>query len=86
MMIADLVDQDDLCQRLSLLGAPVVAEQDVMQMCETTARWLASADAASCQAVQQLLDELMAQQGLLHPDVLTALQAFLISEPVETRL
>jgi len=77
MMIADLIDQDDLYQRLSALGAPLVAGQAPEQICELTARWLASADPNTGASVQLLLDELMAQKDLLHPEVLAALQAHL---------
>jgi len=79
MMIADLVDQDDLFDHLKALGLPLEQAESADHCCQAAAQWLASADDATRAAVAQLVGELLAQQNLLLPEVKVALEAHLIT-------
>lgn len=78
MMIADLVDQDDLFDHLKALGLPLEQADSADHCCQMAAQWLAGADEATCAAVAQLVDALLAQQNLLLPEVKVALEAHLL--------
>ncbi len=78
MMIADLIDQDDLFDHLKVLGLPLEQAESADHCCRTTAQWLAGADADTRAAVGQLVAQLLAQQNLLLPEVKLALETHLL--------
>lgn len=80
MMIADLVDQDDLFDHLKALGLPLEQADSAEHCCQVAAQWLEGADEPTRAAVAQLVDELLAQQNLLLPEVKVALEAHLLPQ------
>lgn len=79
MMIADLIDQDDLYQHFTHRGVPLEAPESADHCCQQVALWLGSADPASRAAVNQLVSELLAQQNLLLPEIKEALETWLVT-------
>lgn len=78
MMIADLVDQDDLFDHLKALGLPLEHAENADHCCRAAAQWLAGADDATRAVVAQRVALLLEQQNLLLPEVKLALEAHLL--------
>ncbi len=77
MMIADLVDQDDLCNYLLQLGAPIAQGSDPRQAVEATLTWLHSQPVDKRKEVDRLAQQLMSKPELLLPAVRSALENLL---------
>ncbi|WP_417583874.1 hypothetical protein [Nitrincola sp.] len=73
MMFADLVDEVDFRERLQALGAVLPAEADP----QTCIRLVKAQHAdRPLPGLDELIGELLANQGLLQPEVKLALQAY----------
>ncbi|WP_020405193.1 hypothetical protein [Hahella ganghwensis] len=77
MMIADLVDQDDLYNYLLQIGAPVAKGSDPRQAVETTLGWLQTQPAEKRMEVDRMAQQLMKKPELLLPAVKAAVEALL---------
>ncbi|WP_027856535.1 hypothetical protein [Marinobacterium jannaschii] len=79
MMIADLIDQDDFRDRLIALGIELGQDDSPEQCAEKAAAWFATADSDSQQALIALVNELVADKGVVLPDVYEAIKLHLSS-------
>ncbi|OZG70074.1 hypothetical protein BTA51_27720 [Hahella sp. CCB-MM4] len=77
MMIADLVDQEDLCNYLLQIGAPIAQGSDPRQAVETTLSWLQTQPADKRRDVDRMAQQLMSKPELLLPAVKSALESLL---------
>lgn len=77
MMIADLVDQDDLIERFKALGIDVSMQNSVDEACQAAANWYAAQDEAAQLQLSELVKALMEESGLVLPEVKEALKAHL---------
>ncbi|MBY4678384.1 hypothetical protein [Marinobacterium arenosum] len=77
MMIADLIDQDDLYERFSCIGVPLRQDSDPATQCRQAACWFEKQDAERRSAMIKLMDELVAKRELMLPEVRQALDTYL---------
>ena len=77
MMIADLVDQEDLREYLLQTGAPIPAGISAQEAVSITLAWLQTQPAGKRQQVDQLAQQLMLKPEYLLPAVKSALDVLL---------
>ena len=75
MMIADLVDQEDFCERLQQLGVPVSGDLDPEGCVAAAISWRESQDEAGQQQLDTLFQELLKHADLVLPEVMSAIRS-----------
>ncbi len=78
MMFADLIDQDDLFNRLRALGIALAAGVSLDEAADQVLAWFAAADETQKAALKALLEELQAKRELMLPDVTRLLEERLL--------
>ncbi|WP_428242638.1 hypothetical protein [Gynuella sp.] len=74
MMIADLLDQEDLRDRFLSLGIPVTQEQSPDACCRAALAWRTEQDRERKQALDEVIRLLIRNSDSLLPEIKTAIQ------------
>ncbi len=74
MMIADLVDVDDLNNLFKSIGIGVLANQCAYQLCRQALLWRADACDEARQHLDSQVSALLQNSALLHPEVRQGLE------------
>jgi len=75
MMHADLIDQDDLRERLQIVGVQLPADANPEEAC---ARALQGLDAQRAQALRSMIEEILASGASMLPSVREAISRQLL--------
>ena len=73
MMIADLLDQEDLRERFSSLGIPVTSEQSPEACCRAALAWRTEQNRERKRQLDDVIKAMIQHQDMLLPEIKEAL-------------